>query len=109
MNEQNAIAAFSALSNATRLKLLRLLVEAGPVGVTAGDLAEAIGASPSRASFHLATLSEAGLATSERQAREIRYRVSFAALGALMDFVLNDCCKGDPVVRSCCGLSPPSA
>ncbi len=104
MDDRRALSAFSALSNETRLNIVKRLVEAGPTGMPAGDVALSVGASPSRASFHLATLSDAGLVTADRQAREIRYSVSFATLGALMNFVLNDCCKGEPSVRSCCGL-----
>lgn len=103
MDEVQALAAFGALSNETRLKLIRVLVEAGPDGLPAGDLATAAGASPSRASFHLTTLAEAGLVTSTRDARTIIYCVSFQGLGALMGFMLHDCCKGNPQVQACCG------
>ncbi len=105
MNEAQALIAFGALSNATRLKIIRLLVEAGPDGLQAGDLAKSAGASPSRASFHLAALAEAGLVTSDKQARTITYRVSFDGLGELIGFILTDCCKGHPQVQACCGLS----
>ncbi|MBL4626911.1 MAG: helix-turn-helix transcriptional regulator [Roseicyclus sp.] len=108
MDENTALVAFGALSNATRLKIVRLLVEAGPDGLPAGDVAKAAGASPSRASFHLAGLANAGLVTADRQARTIFYRVSFEQLGALMAFVLNDCCKGHPIVQACCGQATAS-
>lgn len=103
MNEDMALAAFGALSNATRLKIVRVLVEAGAGGLSAGDVAKAVGASPSRASFHLTGLADAGLATSNRDARTIFYRVSFEQLGELMRFVLEDCCKGNAQVQACCG------
>ncbi len=108
MNEDTALLAFGALSNPTRLKIVRALVEAGPDGLSAGDIAEVAGASPSRASFHLAGLAEAGLVTSDRQSRTILYRVSFPQLGALMQFVLEDCCKGNAQVRACCGQGAAS-
>lgn len=108
MEEEVALQAFSALSNATRLKIVRALVEAGPDGLAAGDVAQAVGASPSRASFHLAGLAEAGLVTSDRQSRAILYRISFEQLGALMRFMLEDCCKGNPQVQACCGPSSAS-
>lgn len=103
MDEDGALAAFGALSNATRLKIVRVLVEAGSDGMSAGDVAAAVGASPSRASFHLSGLADAGLVTSDRDARTITYRVSFEQLGALMRFVLEDCCKGNAQVQACCG------
>lgn len=103
MNEKQVIEAFGALSNQTRLQVLRKLVEAGPEGMLAGDVAEALGASPSRMSFHLSTLLAAGIVTSERQSRQMIYRVNFQAIGEVMRFLLQDCCKGNATVQSCCG------
>ena len=102
MNEPQALTAFAALSNETRLKMLRHLVSAGTTGLSAGELAGAVGASPSRASFHLSTLTEAGLVTAERQARTITYRAAFEALGGLIAFLMEDCCANDPRVAACC-------
>ena len=68
----------------------------------AGDVATALGASPSRMSFHLSALQEAGIVTSERQSRQIVYRVNFDTIGGLMRFLLEDCCKGQASLRSCC-------
>lgn len=102
MEEDQVLTAFSALSNRTRLQVLRHLVEAGPEGRMAGDVATALGASPSRMSFHLSALQEAGIVTSERQSRQIVYRVNFDTIGGLMRFLLEDCCKGQASLRSCC-------
>jgi DNA-binding transcriptional ArsR family regulator len=94
MNEEIAVGAFGALSNASRLQVLKLLVQAGPTGLTAGAIAQGLGASPSRASFHLAALAEAGLLTAERVSRQIIYRVDFAVIGAIVGYLLHDCCQG---------------
>lgn len=102
MNEQSALAALSALSNASRLRLLKALVQAGPEGLPAGHIAQAIDATPSRTSFHLSALSEAGLIAQTRVARHVFYRVEFEAMGALLGYLLHDCCAGDPRVRACC-------
>lgn len=103
MDESRALAAFAALSNDTRLRILRALVAAGPTGLTAGALAAQVGAAPSRASFHLSNMAEAGLVTSEKSERSVIYRVSFETMGALVQFLLEDCCRNDPQVRQCCG------
>ena len=103
MNEEEALAAFGALSHETRLRLLKTLVAAGPGGLRAGTLADAVAASPSRASFHLAALAGTGLVTAERHAREITYRVDFRRISGLVRFLLEDCCAGDPTARACCG------
>lgn len=105
MIETDAIKAFGALSNETRLRVIKLLVAAGPDGCSAGEIAEQIAASPSRASFHLSALSETGMVRSERQARSIRYMVDFETLGSLAQFLLEDCCQGNETARACCAPS----
>jgi len=102
MNEADALSAFAALSNESRLRVVKCLVEAGSEGLSAGDIAARIGAAPSRASFHLAALAEAALVRSERESRSIRYFVNFASMGGLVRYLLEDCCGGNPAVRDCC-------
>lgn len=102
MNEEGTLAAFASLSNATRLRILRELVTAGPGGLRAGELADAVGASPSRASFHLSNMSKAELITSSQSAREITYRADYEAIGAMIGFFMDDCCAGNDTIRACC-------
>ncbi len=102
MEESYALSVFSALSNATRLRILKCLVNAGKDGLPAGEIAEAVDATPSRASFHLAALGDTGLLISTRQSRQITYRVDFAAIGGLVRFLMEDCCQNNEIVRSCC-------
>jgi ArsR family transcriptional regulator, arsenate/arsenite/antimonite-responsive transcriptional repressor len=104
MDEIRAALLFGALANPDRLRVLRALVRAGPDGLAAGEIAAALGATPSRASFHLAALSEVGLVCSEREARKIRYRVEFNAVGGLMRYLLTECCADALALRRCCGL-----
>lgn len=103
MNDAGALKAFAALSGADRLAIVKLLVEAGPQGMGAGDIARQLGATPSRASFHLSTLAETGLVSATKQARSITYRIDFAVMAGLVQFLMEDCCKGAPQVRNCCG------
>ncbi len=102
MDEDSALAALSAISSATRLRILKTLVSAGETGMTAGEIGEKVDAAPSRASFHLSTLSDAGLVTSNRQSRQIIYCVDFKAMGGLVRYLLEDCCDNNPTVRACC-------
>ena len=102
MTEENAIASLSSISNLTRLRILRALVVAGPEGMTAGDIAEHVDATPSRASFHLSNMSDAGLIKFERSARQVTYSVDFDAIGELMRFLVDDCCRNDARVIECC-------
>ncbi|MCX5496283.1 metalloregulator ArsR/SmtB family transcription factor [Kaistia dalseonensis] len=98
MDESKALQAFAALSQATRLQIVRLLVKAGPDGLAAGVIGEAVGASSSKASFHLSHLEQAGLIVSRREARSIIYSAAFPALAGLVEFLMRDCCQGHPEV-----------
>jgi DNA-binding transcriptional ArsR family regulator len=110
IDETQALDAFGALSQPTRLQMIRALVVAGTEGMAAGDLAESTGTSPSGASFHLAHLERAGLVKSRRVARSIIYAADYDALADLVEFLMRDCCQGHPkvcapaseVAMSCC-------
>lgn len=113
MDQHQALSAFSALSQETRLAMVRTLVRAGPGGLPAGAIADAVGVSASSASFHLAHLERAGLVRSWREARSILYSAELAQLSELVAFLLRDCCDGHPEVcapavsalsaAACCG------
>lgn len=98
MNEPEALNAFAALSQETRLRIVRLLVTAGPDGIAAGAIGEAMDASSSRISFHLSHLEHAGLIESRREGRSIIYSATFPALSGLVEFLMRDCCQGHPEV-----------
>lgn len=105
MNETNALATFGALSNVTRLRILKYLIKMSCDDLTAGEIGKAVEATPSRASFHLAIMTETGLLSSERRSREIYYRVNFKSIGNLVHYLIHDCCEGNSVVQSCCNSS----
>ncbi len=96
MVEEQALAAFAALSQEHRLRILRLLVQAGPEGMPAGLLGERLGAGSSKMSFHLSHLEKAGLVRSQRMGRQIIYAVEITTVSALIGFLLEDCCGGRP-------------
>ncbi|MDH2328072.1 metalloregulator ArsR/SmtB family transcription factor [Cereibacter sp. SYSU M97828] len=98
MEEDHALAAFAALSQETRLRIVRLLVKAGPEGMAAGSIGEAIGATTSRLSFHLTHLEHAGLVQSRRDGRFIIYSAVYPAFTGLIQFLLHDCCQGHPEI-----------
>ena len=95
METLNAITALTALGHATRLAAFRLLVEAGPAGRMAGDIATALQVPPATLSFHLKELVQAGLVESESQGRHVCYRANFDAMSALIEFLTRNCCGGD--------------
>jgi DNA-binding transcriptional ArsR family regulator len=98
LDEQQALDAFGALAQETRLQMVRTLVVAGPEGLAAGAVGEAVGASSSSASFHLANLERAGLVQSRREARSIIYSANYDGLSGLVEFLMRDCCQGHPEV-----------
>lgn len=104
MREPAALDMLSALSQETRLRVVRYLVRRGPDGASAGDVGKHVDASSSRASFHLSALEHVGVISSQRQSRNIIYRANVRNLGNLVSFLLNDCCDNHPDVRACCVL-----
>ncbi len=99
MDERQALDAFAALSQETRLRIVRLLVTSGPNGAPAGAIGAAMGGvSSSRMSFHLSQLEQAGLVTSRREGRSILYSAAYPALSGLVEFLMRDCCQGHPEV-----------
>jgi DNA-binding transcriptional ArsR family regulator len=94
MEKQNAIAALAALAQETRLDVFRLLVQAGPEGLPAGEIAETLGLPSASLSFHLKELRSAGLARCERDGRSRIYSPDFEAVGALVAYLSENCCEG---------------
>ena len=94
MNSATAIAALSALAQEHRLALFRLLVKAGEDGMAAGAIAGALGIPNSSLSFHLTQLSRAGLIRQERRHRSLIYSADYAAMNALVGYLMENCCAG---------------
>jgi DNA-binding transcriptional ArsR family regulator len=98
MKEKDAVAAFSALSQETRLAILRRLVREGRDGLPAGQIAEAVNVSPSNLSFHLKEMERAGLVEARREARSIIYSAAYEGLRDLIAYLMKDCCGGRPEI-----------
>ncbi|WP_066649388.1 MULTISPECIES: ArsR/SmtB family transcription factor [Sphingomonas] len=95
MNDSDRIiAALGALAQHHRLAAFRALVEAGPAGLAAGDIATRLGIAASSLSFHLAQLERAGLVRAVRAGRSIIYSADFAAMTALVGYLTENCCGG---------------
>lgn len=94
MEINNAVSAFAALSQPTRIEVFRLLIKSGPDGLAAGAIAEQLDVKPNTLSANLAVLLNAGLVRNERQGRSIRYYADMDGLRTLLAFLLQDCCGG---------------
>lgn len=96
MDISNALAAFAALSQPTRLDVLRLLISAGGTGMLAGELSEKLEVRQNTLSANLTVLLNADLVRNERQGRTIRYFANMDTVSGLIGFLMQDCCGGRP-------------
>lgn len=94
METKTAVDALAALAQPNRLEIFRLLVQRGPAGIRAGDIASALGLAPATLSFHLSALRHAGLIEREAAGRERIYRAAFEHMHALVDYLTENCCGG---------------
>jgi ArsR family transcriptional regulator, arsenate/arsenite/antimonite-responsive transcriptional repressor len=101
METAQIIDALAALAHDTRLKVFRLLVEAGPAGLPAGQVGEALGLPPATLSFHLAHLSRAGLVHGRQAGRFVIYSADFQNMTRLVAYLTENCCGGKG-----CGPAP---
>lgn len=98
METNQALDALVGLAQKTRLAIFRQLVALGPAGATPGDLGEAVGVAPATLSFHLKALLQAGLIVAEQNGRSITYRADFQTVQALVGYLTDHCCGGNPAL-----------
>lgn len=97
MNIQNAVVALGALAQETRLKVFRVLVQAGQEGLAVGRIAELLETEPNgRLSFHLKELVNAGLASTRQVGRFVYYSANYPAMNDLLAYLTEQCCGGQP-------------
>ncbi|MBB4392947.1 helix-turn-helix transcriptional regulator [Bradyrhizobium sp. ERR14] len=94
MEKTDAVAALAALAQDNRLDVFRLLVQAGPEGLSAGAVAEALDLAPNTLTFHFDRLRMAGLATVRREGRSMIYAARFETMNSLVGFLTENCCGG---------------
>ena len=107
MNADAAIDALGALAQEHRLSLFRHLVQAGPEGMAAGALADALGVPNSSLSFHLSHLTRAGLIEQRRAGRSLIYSADYRAMDRLVGYLMENCCCGGdcaPVAATICDI-----
>jgi ArsR family transcriptional regulator len=96
MDKVDAVAALAALAQEHRLEVYRLLVQAGPSGMAAGEVASAIGIAPNTLSFHFDRLRHAGLVSVARQGRSLIYAARYETMNNLLGYLTDNCCGGRP-------------
>ena len=102
MEESSAALILASLGHEARLRVFRKLIAAGPEGLPAGTLSAALDMPPSTLSHHLGSLEQAGLIIARRDGRHIFYAIQTETVRALLAFLREDCCGGQPAL---CGLS----
>jgi DNA-binding transcriptional ArsR family regulator len=95
MKSNEAVVALAALAQETRLAVYRLLVQQGPSGMAAGEIAASVKTAPATLSFHLKELAHAGLVTSRQEGRFVFYAANFDSMNALLAYLTENCCAAD--------------
>lgn len=104
MESARAVVALEALAQESRLGIFRLLVEAGPAGRAAGQIAERMKLPAPTLSFHLAQLKHGGLIVCRRDGRSLIYSANFGEMNSLVGFLTDNCCgRGAPACAPDCG------
>jgi ArsR family transcriptional regulator len=101
MKIDTAVTRLAALAQGSRLSVFRLLVEKGPDGMAAGEIAERLRVAPNTLSFHLKELSNAGLLKSRQEGRFVYYAPDFKAMNALLAYLTENCCVGSTATPDC--------
>jgi DNA-binding transcriptional ArsR family regulator len=101
METKDAVTALAALAQDSRLAIFRTLVQAGPAGLAAGRIGELTGIAPSSLSFHLKELAHAGMADAQQAGRFVIYTANFTTMNALLGFLTENCCGGNPCSPVC--------
>jgi ArsR family transcriptional regulator, arsenate/arsenite/antimonite-responsive transcriptional repressor len=96
MDKNNALGAFAALSQPTRLDVFRLLIKAGEEGMSAGEISNTLDVLQNTMSANLSILAQSGLIKSTREGRSIRYFADAEGVRGLLSFLTEDCCGGRP-------------
>ena len=109
MKANEAVAALGALAHEHRLAAYRILVEAGPAGLSAGAIAERLGVPPSSLTFHTQGLVRAGLATQRRLSRQLIYAADFSAMNGLVGYLTENCCGREAACGPVCNPVQPPA
>jgi ArsR family transcriptional regulator len=109
METTDTVVALSALAQEHRLAIFRLLVQAGPDGLPAGQVAESLGLAPNTLTFHFDRLRTAGLVTVRREGRSMIYAAQFETMNALLGFLTENCCQGSPEHCAPAVCAPPNA
>jgi DNA-binding transcriptional ArsR family regulator len=101
MESEPHIAALSALAHEARLEIYRRLVQAGPAGLTVGEIGKKLDIPGATLSFHLSQLKHAGLVKARRDGRQLIQTADFDRMNGLVAYLTENCCGGQPCGPVC--------
>ena len=101
MKTAEAVKALAALAQDTRLAVYRLLVQQGPLGISAGAIAERLDLPAATLSFHLKELANAGMAQSRQDGRFVYYSANYDRMNGLLGYLTENCCQGEESASVC--------
>jgi DNA-binding transcriptional ArsR family regulator len=109
MEARQAVASLAALAQESRLLIYRQLVEAGPTGLSVGEIGASLHVAPATLSFHLKELVHAGLIRSRQEGRFIYYSANYESMNRLLGYLTENCCARDGVDcrRACAPRANP--
>lgn len=108
MDSISSVAALSALAHEARLEIYRMLVKAGPSGLTVGAIGDKLGMPGATLSFHLSLLKHAGLVKARRDGRRLIQTADFGRMNGLIAYLTENCCGGQPCAPVCKPVKPKS-
>jgi len=109
MKAKQAASALSAIAHDHRLAIYRMLVQEGPRGLPAGDIAARLAMPPSSLTFHLQQMLHAGLVTQRRLGRQLIYAADYAAMNGLVAYLTENCCEGSAQCGPACNPASVTA
>lgn len=109
MNPKQVVTALAAIAHEHRLAIYRMLVEAGPEGLPAGEIAERLKMPPSSLTFHLQQMLHADLVTQRRLGRQLLYSADYTAMNSLVGYLTENCCGSDAQCAPACNPAPAIA
>lgn len=109
MNAKQVVAALAAIAHEHRLAIYRMLVESGPEGLPAGDIAERLKMPPSTLTFHLQQMRHANLVTQRRMGRQLIYATNYTSMNTLVGYLTENCCGSGAQCTPACNPAPAVA
>jgi len=106
MYAKTVVASLAALAQESRLAIYRQLVEAGPTGLSVGEIGATLKVAPATLSFHLKALSQAGLVASRQDGRYLYYSANYERMTGLLGYLTENCCASDGVTCAATSCSP---